>query len=72
MSQHNKKLHSFGVIGGIGPASTIRFLNLIIDKYRIGQGAILNSAFPQITIYIIPNAEHMSDELNRQSLQELT
>jgi aspartate racemase len=57
-SQTNDR-RSFGVIGGMGPASTLRFLQSIINRYRVHLGAIRNCDFPQITLYTIPSAEHM-------------
>lgn len=71
MSPQDKQPRSFGVVGGMGPASTVRFLDLIISKFRVGRSAILNSDFPQITMYTIPNSDHMSGPPNRQILQDL-
>lgn len=71
MPQQNHLLSPFGVIGGMGPASTVRFLDLVIEKYRTGLGAILNSDFPQITIYTIPKSEHLSEVPNRELVEDL-
>ncbi len=59
--RQSRPYNSFGVIGGMGPASTVRFLELVIAKYRTRSGAIRNSDFPQITLYTIPDSEHMAD-----------
>jgi aspartate racemase len=55
----------------MGPASTVRFLDLIISKFRVGQAAALNSDFPQITMYTIPQSDHMSGSPNQQILGSL-
>ena len=61
----------FGVIGGMGPASTVRFLDLVLGKYRTGLGAIRNSDFPQITLHTIPDSEHMAGVPNRGIVEHL-
>ena len=71
MSRQSEHLNSFGVVGGMGPASTVRFLDLILSKYRLGRDAILNSDFPQITVYTIPDTDHISELPNPQIVTNL-
>jgi aspartate racemase len=62
---------AFGVIGGMGPASTLRFLELVIAKYRVRDFATQNSDFPQITLYTVPNSDHMSETPDRGIIRDL-
>lgn len=71
MSPQSRQPRSFGVVGGMGPASTVRFLDLVISKYRVGQSATLNSDFPQITMYSIPDSDHVSGSPNRPIVRSL-
>lgn len=57
---HTTEKHSFGVIGGMGPASTLRFLTRVVDYFRDEEGAIDNIDFPQLTLFTVPQSDHMS------------
>jgi aspartate/glutamate racemase len=58
--------------GGMGPASTLRFLDLVMSKYRSELGAIENSDFPQITLQTVPRSNHMAALPDRGILSSLS
>jgi len=57
---HLSELLPFGVLGGMGPAATLRFLELVFGAYRDILGAQSNHDFPRVTVQTIPNSDHLS------------
>jgi len=55
----------------MGPASTIRFLDLVMGKYRDELGARNNRDFPQVTILTIPNSDHLGPIPDKTIRREL-
>jgi aspartate/glutamate racemase len=55
----------------MGPASTIRFLELVMGYYRSLLGATTNSEFPQIILYTIPESDHMATSLSATMLSRI-
>jgi aspartate racemase len=50
---------SFGILGGMGLASTVEFLGQIVTRFQ-SVGAVFNSHFPRIVMCSVPLSDHMS------------
>lgn len=62
----------FGVLGGMGPASTNLFLAEIISLYSIKRHARNNYEFPQITMVTIPESNHMTTMVDDKLFESLS
>lgn len=70
-STRASNLLSIAIIGGMGPASTVRFLELVIKKYGDKRNAVLNYEFPRIIMYTVPHSDHMSSHGDKRIVQDL-
>ena len=64
-----KSRKTIGILAGMGPRSTARFLNVVLDECEKQYGAKYDDEFPHMMIYSLPTPFYLYKPVNQEDLK---
>ena len=66
MSGSGNGYKCIGVIGGMGPTTSIHFYELVINRFQERKGARYNYEFPEMMIHNVPSPDNVAAGVNEE------